>query len=324
MYQKLEHIPLVTETFITLLQWPLVGPQKVRKFALDFVKGTNITEKKIENNIQNFFGSKLIPDDETLKSSKIKARKIIDECEKEKIKIISIIEKQYPPLLRKIKDPPPLLYAKGSLDCLTETGCAVVGTRKASDLGKKLANKIGYALAQNGILTVSGLALGIDTQAHMGALKGLGKTVAILAHGLHTVYPHSNRKLADEIIDKGGALISELWPGIPPRPPEFVRRNRIQSGMSKCSVVVESEEQGGTIHTAKFTINQGRYLFAVIPEFTDPLTKSFNDSGSNLLINEFGAEKLTNTITIINFLKNASQENENKSEHADLQLNLRI
>jgi DNA processing protein len=170
-------------------------------------------------------------------------------------------------------------------------------------LGRSWARQIAELLALNDITVVSGLALGIDTEAHIGALSGRGGTVAILAHGLDQITPSSNRPLADKILANGGVLLSEHPPGVPPRRAEYVRRNRLQSGMSVCSIVVESGREGGAIHQARFTRSQGRDLFTVVPPKGMAGAAAFNNDGAEYLTSEMNARALTkreDLLTLVN------------------------
>lgn len=218
--------------------------------------------------------------------------KVVDDCDREDITILSPLDETYPKPLSEIEDYPSLIYAKGNLHALAKRSAAVVGTREASRIGLSWARQIAEIFAQHDYSVVSGLALGIDTAAHTGALKANGLTVAILAHGLDKVTPASNRDLSEEILINDGALISEHAPGVPPRRAEYVRRNRIQSGMSVCSVVVESGATGGAIHQANFTRTQGRILFCVTPDGSIPDAAEFRYEGAYRLIHEFGAVAL--------------------------------
>ena len=247
--------------------------------------------------------------------ARTKAQKIIEACASQSIYILSIADSEYPPRLRLIKDAPPIIYVKGSIAALGKTGCAVVGTRKASELGLKLARRIAKVLAGKGFSTISGLALGIDAAAHAGAVDAMGVTVAVLAHGLDTVAPSSNRKLADKILESGGALVSEHEPGVPPRPAEFVRRNRIQSGMALCSIIVESAKEGGSIHQARFTKEQGRPILAVLPELQNSATNGFNSEGGEYLVHDLGAIPLRTAEQLEQFV-NRFIDNERKSDSA--------
>lgn len=203
--------------------------------------------------------------------------------------IVSALDDNYPALLRLIVDYPPIVYVKGDIGNLNQVACAVVGTRQASHLGTSWAKQIAATLTEHGLAIVSGLALGIDTAAHEGTLRASGKTIAILAHGLDRVTPSSNAQLAARILGSGGSLLSEHPPGVPPRRAEYVRRNRLQSGMSVCSIVVESAREGGAIHQARFTKEQGRDLFTVIPGPETPGHQEFNRDGAQYLIGELGA-----------------------------------
>jgi DNA processing protein len=221
--------------------------------------------------------------------------RIIEACEKFDIGILTPLDVEYPSALRFISDFPPILYYKGDVAALREIGAAVVGTRDASPLGLSWARQISEMLVRTGFTIVSGLALGIDTAAHEGALRGNGRTVAILAHGLHQASPASNKDLAARILAHGGAWMSEHPPGTPPRRAEFVRRNRMQSGMSVCSIVVESGYEGGAIHQGNFTSSQGRKLFCVVPDSEVLQNTTFNTEGAKRLISEFKAEPLRNS-----------------------------
>lgn len=170
----------------------------------------------------------------------------------------------YPPWLAEIYDPPFLLFARGEAAVARGADVpmlAVVGTRTPSHDGRSAARRLGREAAGEGVLVVSGLARGIDTEAHRGALEGRGRTIAVLGSGIDTIYPAQNRLLAAQIIDAGGAVVSEYPPGIPPRQFNFPERNRIISGLSRAVVVVEAPERSGALITADYALDQGRDLF---------------------------------------------------------------
>ena len=168
---------------------------------------------------------------------------------------------RYPRLLSKIPDPPICLFVKGELR--PEEPCvAIVGTRRASNYGRLVAERIARQLASQGICVVSGLARGIDTAAHRGALEAEGRTIAVLGTGLDVAYPPENRDLQGEIAKKG-ALLTELPPGTMPHPWNFPMRNRIISGLSYGVVVIEAPEDSGALITAATAAEQGREVFAV-------------------------------------------------------------
>jgi DNA processing protein len=177
------------------------------------------------------------------------------------IETVILEEEHYPVMLRELADAPPLLYYKGKIEP-DRQGVAIVGSRKATPYGRAAAEFLGKMLAQQGLVVVSGLARGIDTAAHKGALAGKGKTWAFLGGGLDYLYPAENRKLAEQIILEG-ALISEFAPEVPPEPQFFPMRNRLISGVSNGVVVVEAATRSGALITVDFALEQGREVFAV-------------------------------------------------------------
>jgi DNA processing protein len=184
------------------------------------------------------------------------------DIEKTGARIIPLTDaEQYPEPLRAIHDPPALLYVRGEMpkcDAL-----AVVGSRRASEAGCRLTTEICAELAARGIIIVSGLARGIDTAAHRGALLGEGHTTAVLGCGIDRVYPPENSRLFLEILDKGGGILSEYPPGTQPLAGHFPGRNRIISGLSRGVLVVEAAEESGSLITVDFALEQGREVFAV-------------------------------------------------------------
>ena len=176
--------------------------------------------------------------------------------------LITIHCENYPPLLKEIPDPPPLLYVVGSVEDLSLPQIAIVGSRKASPGGKVMAKRLAEDLAVIGYSICSGMALGIDSESHLGALESQGKSVAVLGCGIDKIYPKSNSKLAN-LLAQQGALVSEFSLGTPPRPWHFPQRNRIISGLSQGVVVVEAAVKSGSLITARFALEQGREIFAV-------------------------------------------------------------
>ena len=176
------------------------------------------------------------------------------------IKIITIFSDEYPILLKEIHDPPIVLYIKGSLPL--RNYISVVGTRKPSKYGMHMAEKLSGELAERGATVVSGMARGIDTYAHIGALKGNGMTIAVLGSGVDVIYPYENKGLYQKIISSG-AVVSEYPPGTRPRKEYFPRRNRIIAGLSLGTLVVEAPEKSGALITASFALSAGREVFAI-------------------------------------------------------------
>ena len=192
----------------------------------------------------------------------------------------------YPALLREIADPPVTLYVRGAwAECVEAPCAAVVGSRRASTYGQNVASMLGRDLASRGVTIVSGLARGIDAAAHRGALEGGGRTVAVLGTGIDGVYPRDHRKLADEILERGGALVSQFPLGTPPVSENFPYRNRVISGLSLGVCVVEAAENSGSLITARLAMEQNREVYAVPGNIT-----SRNSFGTNYLIKSAGAK----------------------------------
>ena len=187
--------------------------------------------------------------------------------------LITLADAHYPQALLEIPDPPPVLYAKGDLSCLTMPAIAMVGSRNASAQGEKNAEEFAYALSRQGLCIISGMALGIDGAAHRGALKHEnGKTIAVVGTGLDIVYPSKHRELAHKIVAQG-LVISEYSIGTPSRPENFARRNRIISGLSLGCLVVEANTPSGSLITAKCATEQGREVFAIPGSIHSPTSR---------------------------------------------------
>ncbi|MFK7795233.1 MAG: DNA-processing protein DprA [Gammaproteobacteria bacterium] len=192
--------------------------------------------------------------------------------------IILSCHADYPELLKQIYAPPPILYASGNIELLDHFAClAIVGGRKSSSLGQSLAFDFSSKLAAMDVLIVSGLAKGIDKQAHQGALSNdRGKTIAVLANGLDSIYPPQHRLLTHEITSRG-LLLSEFPPGVSPLPQHFPRRNRIISGLCHGTVVIEAAAKSGSLITARYALEQGREVFAVPGPINNPLNQGCHD-----------------------------------------------
>ena len=192
----------------------------------------------------------------------------------------------YPQLLREIADPPITLYVKGAwAECFEGPCVGVVGSRRCSTYGQNVATLLARELAGRGVVIVSGLARGIDAAAHRGALEAGGRTVAVLGTGVDEIYPRDHKKLAAEILERGGALVSQFPLSTPPIPENFPYRNRIISGLSLGVVLVEAAENSGSLITARLAIEQNREVYAVPGNIT-----SRNSFGTNYLIKSAGAK----------------------------------
>lgn len=208
-----------------------------------------------------------------------------------KIEEISINSEEYPEKLKNIYDYPQKLYVLGNKNLLYQKGIAIVGSRDATQYGKKVAYNLAKELSQNGIVIISGLALGIDSYAHIGALKG--GTIAVLGSGIDTIYPKENIELAREIVRNNGCIISEYAMGMKPERLHFPQRNRIISGLSDGVVVVEASKKSGALITADFALEQGKEVFAVPGDVAKKQSE-----GTNKLIQD-GAILVTSSENIL-------------------------
>lgn len=227
-----------------------------------------------------------------------KANQIINELENaapytnDEVTIIFILDDEYPKLLKEIYEAPPLLFCKGDVELFHRQAVAVVGTRKMSDYGRKACMSIAKQLARQNITVVSGLANGIDTEAHLAACITNGNTIAVLGSGVENIYPKKNIQLANEISQKG-LILSEYLPTEEARRWYFPERNRIISGLALGTVIIEAAERSGSLITADFALEQNRQVFAVPGSIFSDTCK-----GTNNLIQE-GAKLVINANNII-------------------------
>jgi DNA processing protein len=238
----------------------------------------------------------------------------------DEIKTISIEDKDYPKLLKKIKDAPKVLYYLGEIKD-KESCFAIVGTRRYSPYGKQVATEIAGDLAEAGLIIVSGFAPGIDTFAHTACIERKKRTIAVLGTGLDekSIFPRSNLKLVNKILESGGCLISEYPPGTPGSKITFPQRNRIISGLSLGVLVVEAKQKSGALITANFAFSQKRKVFAV----PGPIYSS-NSKGCHYLIKK-GAKLVENANDILQELNllcltpGIKQSGENEEENLILE-----
>ncbi|MGB2868216.1 MAG: DNA-processing protein DprA [Bacteroidota bacterium] len=242
---------------------PRVGPQKIRAlvghfktpaavFAASPIEIARVPgiDKNLASTIAHFTGGDEYADDQLRRLNRLGAR------------IVTVWESEYPDLLRKIYDPPAFLFLLGNVKAEDNHAIAIVGTRLPSAYGEATAEMFSRELSRIGITTVSGLARGVDTIVHSATLKAGGRTIAVIGSGLDVPYPPENRKLMERIGEEG-AVVSEFPMGTTPDPQNFPRRNRIISGLSLGTLVVESAEDGGAMITASTALDQNREVFAV-------------------------------------------------------------
>lgn len=267
------------KTWISLNMTPGVGPRVATKLLEAFGSPAAVfdaTRRELE-------ALRVKP--ETVESIIRKESHDRAEVELERVRllggdILTLDDGTYPELLREIADPPIVLYVRGSWrECFDAPCIAVVGSRKCSTYGENAAEMLGRDLAANGLCVVSGLARGIDTAAHRGTISVRGRTVAVLGTGLDSTYPRDNIRLTSEIIDAGGAIVTQFPFGTPPLKDNFPYRNRIISGLSFGTVLVEATERSGSLITARLAMEQNREVLAVPGNIT-----SRNSFGTNYLI----------------------------------------
>jgi DNA processing protein len=207
---------------------------------------------------------------------------------------LTLLDEDYPTNLRQVADPPPVLFVRGQLRPEDARAVALVGTRRATGYGRAVAERLARELVEAGVTVVSGLARGVDTFAHRATVAAGGRTIAVLGNGLDQVYPAENGILARDIIEsEAGALVSEFAPGIPPDAVNFPRRNRVISGLSLVTVIVEAGEKSGALITADFALEQGRDVLAVPGPIFSP-----NSEGTNFLLKQ-GAAPVTSVEDIL-------------------------
>lgn len=202
------------------------------------------------------------------------AKAYFGRLKKLSIKVVSKDDSLYPQNLRELEDAPSVLYVRGEIKLQDSNAIAIVGSRHITSYGKEVTARFAQELARLGVTIVSGLAFGIDVEAHKNCLEAEGRCIAVLASGLDTITPRSNEWLGLKILKSGGALISEYPLGTIPQKSFFPFRNRIISGLSKAVLVVEGRQKSGTLHTAAHAAKQGREVFAVPGQITSPMSEA--------------------------------------------------
>jgi DNA processing protein len=206
---------------------------------------------------------------------KVDLVKYWEQIQKQDIHILTWNDELYPPHLKEVDQPPPVLYMRGAMTLEDHWAVALVGTRQVTSYGRQVTEELATVLAQSGVTVVSGLARGVDAVAHSAALKAGGRTLAVLGSGVDKIYPPEHRQMAEKIMAQG-ALISDYAPGTPPDASNFPPRNRIISGLSMAVVVIEAGETSGALITAQFAAEQGREVFAVPGNIIAPQSKGTN------------------------------------------------
>ncbi|MBW1679749.1 MAG: DNA-protecting protein DprA [Deltaproteobacteria bacterium] len=275
----LSRVPGVGNVIYNRLIEKFHAPENVFQSAPDELKKVEGIRPKTIAAISNFKGNDWV-------------KRELGQIEKLGITLLTLNDDLYPRILKAIYDPPPILYIKGELQEKDSLSLAIVGSRSASAYGKDITRRLARSLTQRGFTIVSGLARGIDTAAHKGALKAGGRTLAVLGSGIDVIYPRENNTLAENIA-QNGAIISEFPFGTPPEAAHFPSRNRIISGLSLGTVIIEASFRSGSLITARLALEQGREVFAVPGNVDSPWSK-----GTNRLIKE-GAKLIMDPEDII-------------------------
>lgn len=212
---------------------------------------------------------KALDSEEAWSTAQEKANYQVREAERFQARIISVLDDHYPSLLKATKDAPYIIYAKGSFHREQAKSVAIIGTREPTDHGSIITDRVTSFFTENGWSIVSGLALGCDGAAHRQAVAMGGHTVAVLAHGLQTISPSVHKRLAEDILSSGGALISEYGFGSSALPSNFVKRDRTQAGLAQGVVMIQSDLKGGSLHASRASIQYGRWLAVPYPTQRD-------------------------------------------------------
>ncbi len=270
-----------------------IGPGKIRNLlsklhSLENILNANHNSLIEVEGISDNLAYRIQNNTKFLNQTEIEVNESLEKLNRLKASIITIWDKEYPAILKKIYDPPLILYMKGTLIQADDFSISIVGTRQPTNYGKIQAESLAADLTAQNITIISGMARGIDSISHSSALKNNGRTIAIIGSGLDVIYPPENKKLFEEI-SECGAVISEFKLGAKPDAQNFPRRNRIISGMSLGCIVIETGIEGGAMQTAAFALDQDREVFAV------PGNLGVKQSeGTNLLIQK-GEAKLIRT-----------------------------
>ena len=251
---------------LTLLAIPGIGPHRAERLAAQFHTLREVRDASATHTATHVpaRAASALADDSAWARAFQHTHTILQQAHDYSVRVLAPLDTEYPAWLRDIRDRPPILYVKGTL-LPNRRYVACIGTRNPSKFGCLATRGITTRLAKDNWSTVSGLAIGVDTLAHEVTLAEHGHTVAVLANGLDAVYPKTNATLARRILAGGGALVSEQPFGTPALPGHLVSRDRLQSGMSAATIVMQTDTVGGSMHTVRFTLLQNRQLFAPVP-----------------------------------------------------------
>lgn len=303
---------------VTLLNIKGIGPKAILKI------GATVESKKIESAKQLYqilqdlkIKKGAITLNEILDAEDV-AQSIIGRSEKNGIGVVSYYDDEFPEILRHCmnedgkEDPPVVLYYKGDWSVTKMPGLAVIGTREMIKEGESAGKYLAGEFAKRGFCIVSGLAVGCDTSGHRGALDAGGKTIAFLGHGLDTIYPPENTELANEIVEKGGLLISEYLIGTPVNRYALVARDRLQAGMSLATLVVHTGIQGGTMHAVNTTIVENKPVY-VVKFQNGELHLNEKVQGNDYLVEKKGAKYISGADNIDDIVRSINSKKQSQT-----------
>jgi DNA processing protein len=262
-----------SEYLIAVTAFTYFGPARVKLLLAYFKSAKKLWNCTFEDLIETGLPEKKVVEFVNFRKS-FDAKSYFEKLTRLNIKVTTFLDKNFPEVLKKLDGAPVVLYYRGSLSGLKANCIAIVGTRRMTAYGREVTEKFSSELSAFGVTIISGLARGVDTAAHSATLAAGGVTIAVLGNGLDSIYPPENKNLAEAIVQKGGALISEYPLGYPALPVNFAVRNRIVSGLGNCVLVIEGAEKSGTLLTASHAAEQGKTVFAVPGQITSPLSKA--------------------------------------------------
>jgi len=284
-----------------------VGPKTCLRLLDTLPKGIE-SENQLKIALMDISGQipRFSPTDDSLNVAFAKAHNMIDDAEREKVHIVAIGTDEYPLALAQCESPPLVLFCKGEVAALKSNSCAIIGSRKSTSHANHVAQRAAMKASEQGITVVSGLALGVDQAAHEGCLQSSGTTVAILGGGLDKIHPKANYMLSEKIVEKGGVLVSEYPLGTTPIPPNFVKRNRIQAGLSGGVLLIQAATNSGSIITCEHALKEGRCLGIYTP--SDGLGGDY--SGNELMQSKLDSILISDNQSLHRFF----QESNNRYE----------
>lgn len=278
----------ITHKLFTLQKLKGIGPSTLDKLAKlpDFASASIDSMSELNPKL-----AKVLKSPGAWEGAKQAVDRDIKDAMTSGTEIICVLDDEYPALLRSAPDHPFFLYVRGRFHQNPSRAIAIVGTRYPTEHGKIITERITQFFIRDGWSIISGLALGCDAIAHQIALSEGGHTVAVMAHGLHTIAPKQHERLANKILESGGALVSEYGFGVEPFPHQFVKRDRIQAGLSRGVVMIQSDLEGGSLHASRATIEYQRILAIPIPTERDITNRERKVEGNRVLTNDTDKNK---------------------------------